>query len=370
LENIVVNSNRPNPSDAGPQEPNAWSRFWFTPTPLTGLRCLRFLSGLLFLAWLLSFVGHQAEFFSLSGFMDLAAIREARRQTEPLPAPIGWSILYAVGDNPQAFQGVYIGSLCVLALFTLGVATRITAPLTWIIVVSFLANPATSYESDYLLAILAFYMMIGHLFVGQWSGNLSPLERILGLRGDFVFAACLWPDKGGGEAKCLSHGANLALRLLQIHFAIIIVVSGLHKLQIPEWWGGVALWYPLHPTFKTTLESLRAEVPHYATLLFFLSILGYIVLAWQLAFPVFAWRGGRWRIVLLGGALIGWAAMDFLFQLPLVGPFVMICCLSYLRPEEWAWLFGRVKALMTSTAPKAAEPKKVAASSGIQSLKR
>ena len=45
---------------------------------------------------------------------------------------------------------------------------------------SFSANPATSYPGDYLLLILAFYLMIGYLLLGQWSRPQSPWSRLLG----------------------------------------------------------------------------------------------------------------------------------------------------------------------------------------------
>jgi hypothetical protein len=357
MENIAVND-KPLDVSAG----NAWTRFWFTPIPLLGIRCLRFLAGLLFFVWLVSFLGHQTEFFSLSGWVDLKTVEEGQRQPDVAPM-IGWSILYLAGDNLQVFQSIYFGSLAVLALFTLGVATRITAPLTWVIVVSFLANPATSYEGDYLLGILAFYLMIGHLIVGQWSGELTSMGRLLGSRGDFILAAWFFPDQRSEQRP--SHGANLTMRLLQIHFAIIIVTSALHKLQIADWWGGVALWYPLHPTFKTTLESLKAEAAHAQSTLFFLSLMQYIALAWQLAFPVYAWRTGWWRGLLLGGAAIGWAATFFLFRLPLFGPFIMLGCLSFLRPEEWSWALNRLQSLVSNAAvaKKSAEPRKAVVTS-------
>ena len=347
-------------SDSEVAPGNAWTRFWFAPTSTLGMRCLRVLAGLLFFGWLASFLGHQVEFFSMNGWMDLQGIREIQREANAAPAPIGWSMLYFAGDNVPLFQAMYFGSLTVLLLFTLGVATRITAPLTWVIVVSFLANPATSYEGDYLLGILAFYLMIGHLIVGQWSGNLSPLERIVGSRGDFVLPAR--SASAGFIPRTTSHGATLMMRLLQIHFAIIMVASALHKLQMADWWAGVALWYPLHPTLQTSLESLRLEAPFAPRTLFFLSLLQYGVLAWQLAFPVFAWRSGWWRIMLLGGAVLGWIGLFFLFKLPLFGPFIMLGCLSFLRPEEWAWALDRLRSVWSSAAvgKSATEPKKIA----------
>lgn len=340
-------------SDAVELPGNAWTRFWFTPIPTTGLHCLRVLSGLLFCAWLLSFLGHQAEFFSLNGWMDAEAYREVQelqRQPETPPAPIGpvgWSMLYLAGGSAAAFQAMYWGSILVLILFTLGVATRITGVLTWIVVLSFLANPAISYEGDYMLGILAFYLMIGHLLVGHWHGNLTIAEHLLGSRRDFLFSGRLFPSAG---AAPLSSGANLVLRMLQIHFTIIILTSVLHKLQMSDWWSGVALWYPLHPTFKTTLETLQREMPSRESTLFMLSVVQYMALAWQLTFPMFAWRSGWWRLLLLGGAVIGWIGTFFVFKLPLLGPFVLLCCLSFLRPEEWAWAAARVQTLWANQA--------------------
>jgi len=353
------------------QPSNAWTRFWFTAISTTGMQCLRIGSGLLFLAWLLSFAGHQVELFSLNGWLDRKALEEMGRQENLAPVPIGWSILYLAGDSVALFQALYWGSLAVLALFTLGVATRFTGVLTWVIVVSFFANPATSYEGDYLLGILAFYLMIGHLLVGQWQGNLSITERILGARDDFVFARWLFPRRVAERpASC---GANFMMRLVQIHFVIIIVTSALHKLQISDWWSGVALWYPLHPTFKTTAETLQRERPNADFTLFYLSLAQYLVLAWQLCLPFFAWRPGRWwRGLLLGGAAIGWLGAYFLFQLPLFGPFVMLGCLSFLRPEEWKWVTDAVRNGLGGAVKVRAAPvvKQMAASAGKGNIKK
>ena len=224
-----------NPSAEQASAGNGWTRFWFTPTPITGMKVLRVLSGLLFCFWLLSFLGHQAEFFSLNGWFDEAAYKETLRrqrlaerppvagvdlpQPSIAPAPIGWSMVYLAGDSDQAFQILYWASIVVLVLFTLGIGTRITGVLAWIVVVSFLANPATSYEADYLLGILAFYLMLGHLFTGVWNGNRSFLGLVFGPCDQMIFA------RAGGELR-VSIAANFMMRLLQIHVAIIILTSG------------------------------------------------------------------------------------------------------------------------------------------------
>lgn len=349
---------------------NGWTRFWFAAIPTTGFRVLRVLAGLVFCAWVLSFAGHQAEFFSLAGWIDAKAYEDVQRQPGAAPAPVGWSIFHVDADNTAAFHALYWLSVTILVLFTLGVATRITGVLTWVVVVSFLANPVTSFEGDYLLAILAFYLAIGHLFAGQWNGDLTLAERILGSRHDFLVARWIWPS---ATETPVSVAANFALRLVQIHFVIIVLTSAFHKLQIAEWWSGVAFWFPLHPPFVTTVVNLRDEMARPNVTLFFLSLTQYVALAWQFALPAFAWRSGTaWRILLIGGAAIYWLGVFLVFRLPLFGPFVFLCCLSFLRPEEWAAIFARFQFNHDRAATELAlpEPKKAATQAWKESIKK
>jgi hypothetical protein len=345
LENTAVSND--------PTAATGWTRFWFTPIPTTGLAALRVLSGLLFAFWLLSLLGHQDGFFSMNGWIDgraLAAIQKNQvameAQQETLAMPIGWSLLFSVGQNPALFQALYWGAIAVFLLFALGIATRLTGVLSWVCVVSFLAGVGVAYEGDYLLAILAFYLMIGHLLLHQWS-NITPLERILGTWDQFLF-------RRRPAAPRLSVAANWTLRLLQIHFVIVMMTSGFHKLQMGDWWSGAALWYPLHPTLQTTMESLQREKASAVPTMFFVSLIGYALIAWQIALPVFAWRTGIVsRVFLLGGAVCGWFGMAYWFQLPLFGPFICVSCLSFLSPDEWSWLKARGQALIGSNATSA-----------------
>lgn len=318
-----------------------WLRFWFTPVVPVGMHVVRVLAGLLFIGWLLAFAGYQEGLFSLQGWFDAQAYKEAARIPGGPPAPFNWSILYLCGTNAALFHGVYWASIGILFLFTLGLATRITSVLTWIIVVSFVANPAISYGGDYLLVILAFYLMIGYVLYRQWSGQPSLACRILGPADAFLFSFA-FTTPGEKDKPHTSHAANLALRLLQVHFAIILVTSALHKLQYGDWWAGVALWYPLHPPFETTFQSIRTGYQEAQSQLFAMSLVQYAVLAWQLCFPLFAWRKGWWRLVLLGGALLGWIGMVFVFRLPLFGPIFAIGALSFLTAEEWQRFFHGV----------------------------
>jgi hypothetical protein len=385
LENIAVKNERSSNLDHHDTTAtgNAWTQFWFAPIPTLGLHCLRVACGSLFLFWLLSLVGHQQAFFSQSGWLDrqaLIEIQELERRNRAqqaqfftqsnTPPMIGWSILYLAGDDQEMFQLLYYGAFTVILLFTLGVATRLTGILTWVAVVSFLSNPEFSYEADCLLGILAFYMMIAYLLVGQWHGNLSLFERILGSRHDFLFARWLFAPAKQGDAT--SSTATFVLRLLQIHFVIILVTSGLHKLQMGDWWSGAALFYPLHPPLHTSLKTMQSEWGNTATILFVLSLVQYLAVAWQITLPFFAWRRGWCRVLLLGGGICAWIGMMLVFRLPIFGPFILLGCFSFLGPDEWQRMKNWTASLWQAApeSKKASEPQKVAVAAGKTNIKK
>lgn len=344
----------------------AWNRFWFTPADPVGLHMVRFLAGLLLLAWLLPFAGSIDAMFGAEGWFDHQAYADFAdligRQTDALlrdelSQSVGWSFLFLVWSNPTHLAAAYWASIAVLVLFTLGVCPRFTGVLSWVVVCSFTANPALKYEGDDLLTIFAFYLMLGYLLLGwRRPGQSWPA---------FLFES---PLLGRFRAEDPSVGANLAVRLLQVHLAIVIVTGAMHKLQFADWWAGVALWYWLNPAFETTMAQLRAHEPYGEYYLFGLSLMSYTMLAWQLAFPFFAWRP-RWRPLLLGGAVLGWLGLAFIYRLPLLGPIFFVACLSYISPEEWRQLLARLAGLRQGKAAAeaaSAKPSKAEAGSLVE----
>ena len=212
---------------------SSWGRFWFNPVDPLPLHLLRVLTGLLVFSWLLGFAGHQDEFYGLKGWIDRQAYRDARKMAEQvpvpgqmppdqLPVPISWSLLYACNGDPTMMNVFYYGSLAIVGLFTLGLAPRLTALMTWLIVASFVSSPAVSYEGEYLLLILSFYLMAGYLLLGLWNGTGTLWSYLLGSRDALAWR--LWRSQAGDEARP-SIAANLALRLIQVHFAMVVVVE-------------------------------------------------------------------------------------------------------------------------------------------------
>lgn len=313
---------------------SGWADFWFSAIPAGNFHFVRILVGVLVLGWLTTFVGNESAYFGLSGWFDLQAYKEAVENPEGIPMPLTWSILYSIGHNPTLVTAFYWTAWACALLFTLGVAVRLTAVLTWVCVASFVFNPVVDFGGDHLVLILTMYMMVGYLLYGQSREGIGWKDRILGPWDASVFST---PSSAVVQERPPSFSANVALRLVQIHFAIVIVMSGLHKLQFGDWWSGWALYFPLNPPFETTDAQLRDWANNSRQNMFFVSLATYIWLAWQLAFPLFAWRRScRW--LLLGGVAIGWIGCVWLYQTPIYGPAYCVAAFAFVGGDEWkAW---------------------------------
>src|SRR5262245_2673239 len=116
---------------------HAWTTFWFSAVDAIGLHVLRFLAGLLFITWLLPLGGQMDALFSMEGWFDREAYREAareaqlaaqaREQQDPqeamrhadIPVP-PWSLLYWIGTNSVMLRTFYWVAIAVFAIFALG----------------------------------------------------------------------------------------------------------------------------------------------------------------------------------------------------------------------------------------------------------
>src|SRR5207237_6998514 len=84
-----------------------------------------------------------------------------------------WSVYYHV-EEPGWIIATHVGFLVVMFLFTIGFATRLTAVLTWVGVISYIQRlPTFLYGMDTIMNILILYLMIGP------SGATLSVDRLL-----------------------------------------------------------------------------------------------------------------------------------------------------------------------------------------------
>src|SRR5262245_14080765 len=104
-----------------------WNAFFFSAADPTAVGVIRVATGLLAFWSLLVFGLDLHDYFGSAGWAEPSAIQMTQRS-------LAWSFWFLV---PDAWLGVaWLACLGILALFTLGLFSRTTAVLSWVIVVS------------------------------------------------------------------------------------------------------------------------------------------------------------------------------------------------------------------------------------------
>lgn len=237
-----------------------------------------------------------------------------------------FSVWFHVTD-PTQMAVIHVGCLTVIVLFTLGVFTRVTSVLAWLVVVSYIhRSQQILFGMDTMMNILMFYLMIGNSgaalsvdrLVARYraaraslrrSGTIDPPTR--------AFLSCPPP----------SPGAGFGMRLIQVHFCFIYVAAGLAKLKGPAWWDGRAFWdVVVNPEFTLMQyhwyeESLRA-VARIKPLYHLMAAGGvWFTLFIEIAGPFLLWTRLRWLIIFLATlmhAIIGVMMGLNLFELLMI----------------------------------------------------
>ena len=274
-----------------------WNDFFFSAADPTPVGLMRIAAGLLAFWSLFVFGLDLNDYFGSNGWAEPEVIRALAR-------PLSWSFWFLVGDG--WLRAIWCGCLVILALFTLGAFSRITAILSWAIVVSTVHRvPIALFGFDQVLSAVLLY-----LAVTASSGEAVSLDRFLRRwRHARGYAAIsrptrhkegprppFGPDEPGMPAATVS--ANLALRLVQIHVVLIYAMAGLAKLQGPSWWTGVALWKTM-----TTGEFAEIDFTWLAAWPILINVLTHSSLLLELLYPVLIWVKIL-RPLMLAGALM------------------------------------------------------------------
>jgi predicted DCC family thiol-disulfide oxidoreductase YuxK len=258
-----------------------WNAFFFSPADPTAVGLIRVAVGLLAFWSLLVFGLDLHDYFGADGWADLDAIRMTQ-------GPMVWSFWFLVSDG--WLRLVWCGCLVVLALYTLGLFSRLTAVLSWVIVVSTVRRvPIALYGFDQVLSTLALYLAVTGAsgqavsfdrFWRRWRqarANARKSAKLSDSSGRRVS-----PDEPSVPLPTVS--ANLALRLIQLHLVVIYGIAGLAKLQGPSWWNGMALWGTM-----TAGEFVVLDFTALANWPLLINLLTHASLTIELLYPVLIW---------------------------------------------------------------------------------
>ena len=260
-----------------------WNAFFFSAADPTPVGLIRIMAGMLAFWSLFVFGLDLHDYFGSSGWAEPSVIRGLER-------PLSWSFWFLVPDG--LLRPVWCGCLVVMVCFTLGIFSRLTAVLSWVIVVSTVRRvPIALYGFDQVLSALLLYLAATGAsgqavsldrFRRRWRQARSRAAIRRSPRHNSGPRLPIGPDEPAIPPPSVS--ANLALRLIQIHLVLIYGMAGLAKLQGPSWWTGTALWKTM-----ATGEFAGFDFTPLAAWPLLVNALSHGSLALELLYPVLVW---------------------------------------------------------------------------------
>ena len=238
-----------------------WNRFWFNPTDPATLGFIRICTGLMLLyshaVWSIDFMA----FFGPDGFFSTDYLKEFHGTNA------AWSHFNWI-ESPVTLWAIHIVALAVFASFAAGLFTRATGWLAFLFMVSY-CNRASSalFGLDEILSFLTLYLAIGP------SGAAYSIDE--------------WVRKRKGRAVETINlvSANIAVRLIQVHLALVYLFAGLGKLKGSTWWNGNAIWYSFASYDYQTLDmTWMSEFPY------LFQVMTHVALIWEVSYAFLVWN--------------------------------------------------------------------------------
>jgi hypothetical protein len=293
----------------------AWDAFWFRPADPTLLGLLRILTGLMLVYTHAVWGRVLPEFFGPGGWLNERLVRTLSAGS------YGYSFWWLVPDG-WMWQA-YAISMVLLAMFTVGLWTRVTSVLAFLVTVSYAYRvPAATFGLDQINAMLTLYLAIGP------SGQALSVDRWLAVRRGR--ASSVGPEP--------SAGANLALRLINVHMCVIYFFAGASKLQGAAWWTGEAMWRAF-----ANLEYQSIDMTWLAWHPRLLEFVTHVSVLWELTFCALVWRP-RLRPLVLAGAVVLHVGIGACLGMWTFGLIMLVGCTSFLPTNavrSWVDSFNR-----------------------------
>jgi uncharacterized membrane protein YphA (DoxX/SURF4 family) len=291
--------------------PLARSPWWTEPVPAERQAALRVgVGAVLLLDVLGTYLPRATDFFGPGSLTapgtftgHVRPLEWHRVLMDHIQTPGGWVLL------------LWLWALSALFLM-LGILPRGAATVAWFFSISLTClNPTLHNSGDQVRNILLFYLM------------LCPCGAVWSVR-------AWWRRRGGGHAGPV-FVYPWALRLLFVQLVVIYFMNGLFKLRGDHWRDGMALASVLHDAGWTRWSFAGWPMPGPV-----LQAVTYVVLAWELLFPLLVLIPWLRKPALWMGVLfhVGTGVTMRLGPFPLY----MLCLYLPLLPwERWARATGR-----------------------------
>jgi len=251
-----------------------WNNFWFAATDPALLSLMRIMTGLMLFYTHLVWSFDLTAFFGPKAWITLPALTKLR---DFEGSHFAWSHFQLI-EATLLLWIVHIAALVVLLMFTLGLFSRTTAVLAWLITVSYLNRISLAeFGLDRINVMLAMYVMLGP------CGARYSIDSWLRRR-----------RAGGADEVPESSAATLAVRLIQIHMCVIYFFAGSRKLLGGAWWDGTAMWQSV-----ANLEYQSLDMTWMAAWPLLTAFLTNLTVFFELTYPALIWPRISRPIVLM-----------------------------------------------------------------------
>jgi len=318
----------------------AWDRFWFTPGRPQTLCLIRICAGLMLVYTHLVWTIELPTFFAADGVFS-----DSYRATFDGESPFIWSH-FNWSDSPLWIWGSHWIALTMLLAFTVGLWTRWTSILAFLIVVSYAHRAGGAlFGLDQINGFLALYLAVGPS--GQcYSVDAWLRSRTLSSSGSAGTgtkrAASKAGKKGQGSGRKIepfspSITCNLSIRLIQLHLCVVYLFAGLGKLQGVTWWNGTAIWGALASHEYQTLDmTWMVHLPWLVNVVTLVSVF------WELSYPFLIWNRLA-RPVYLALAVMVHLGIGLAMGMMTFGLIMLVANLAFVSPDSVSRLIARIK---------------------------
>ena len=280
-----------------------WNHFWFTPRAPQTLALIRLLAGSML------FYTHLVWGFDLLAFTGPHAWIPTEMARREAVGTWLWSHLWYL-ESPTALWTAHVLALVVFVALTIGIATRVTSVLAWLLAVSYCHRlNGALFGLDQINVTMAFCLAIGS------SGKCYSLDAWIARR-------------LGRQSEQPDVWTNIAVRLLQLHLCIIYLFGGIGKLRGETWWIGDAFWYSI-----ANYEYQSWDVTWLARYPTFMSLISHATVFWETFYCALVWPRLT-RPIALAMAVIVHGGIALFLGMPTFGLAMIIANLAFL-PEPW-----------------------------------